>query len=123
MALGKDERGVGVDEWIVHVGEGAENRTEDHLGAESGDRHADLPPDFFLGTSEDEVAWEGLERRAFRIRERAVFPPVVHMRAATARACEGVGWAIGIKSLVDVAHPGGLAVELDLGDFRADRCR
>lgn len=47
------------------MGEGAEDRTEDHLGAEGGDCHADLPLDFFLGSFEDEVSREGLERRSF----------------------------------------------------------
>ena len=71
--------------------EGVEDRPKDRLGAERGDGHSDLPPDFFRCALEFKTAREGLKCRPFRICQRTVFAPVVNMCAAAARACERVG--------------------------------
>ena len=121
MTVGEDEGGVGMDERVVDVRECVEDCPEDRFRAARGHGHADLFPYLFQGAFEDEVCRKGLERRTLGVRERAVFAPMVHVRAAAARSRKGVGGAGGVEPPVDVAHARRPAVELDFGNLRADR--
>lgn len=113
-ALRREDPNGRFDALVGFALKGFQERLKNEQSSVARYGHADLLAYRFLRSAEAEVVGESLQTRAFAIRKRTILRSMVDVRATAARARDGVGWFLQVKTAVDLREAHALDVKFQI---------